>query len=266
MIDKIRPQMPAATIETLARSVFAQARSYGFSRIDQVRLASALLSLCNAPETGRSAAPGTAPRSSVPHAASAPSGGPVIRSPKLDIHALGAGDPRLAIVGTWLHELFAAHFLVSAATAQPRDLAAMLAHPRNVFGLISLRDGRPIGLVAYLDRDDMHRRAEIRVLIGDPGMRRRGYAVQATRLWLDYGFGPLNLEKVFVQLPDGDVRSLRMFEQLGFSIEALLPGELCIAGERHDAIRCSILRDRGPPATGPDARLDAPVPRSDRND
>lgn len=48
MTDNTRPQMPAATVETLARSVFEQAALYGFTRIDQVRLASALLSLCNA--------------------------------------------------------------------------------------------------------------------------------------------------------------------------------------------------------------------------
>jgi len=64
MTDNTRPQMPAATVETLARSVFEQAALYGFTRIDQVRLASALLSLCNA--SGSAAAAPDEPPQAVP--------------------------------------------------------------------------------------------------------------------------------------------------------------------------------------------------------
>lgn len=245
MAGKTQPQMPAATIDMLARSVFEQARGYGFNRLDQVRLASALLSLCNAaePETSRAPEPpDTSPGYGLRPAAPPACGGLLARSSRLDIHTLGVADARCAVVAAWLQEMFAAHFLVSAATAQPRDLPSLLSCPRNLFGLFCLHDGRPVGVVAYLDRDDLHRRAEVRVLIGAPGMRRLGYAAEALRTWLDYGFAALGLEKVVAQVPVGDVRSLRAFEQLGFSIEAVLPGELRIAGERQDAVRCGLLR------------------------
>lgn len=81
MTDDTRPRMPAATVETLARSVFEQAALYGFTRIDQVRLASALLSLCNAagPAAATSAVPapataarGAPPRHPAPNSHAAP--------------------------------------------------------------------------------------------------------------------------------------------------------------------------------------------------
>lgn len=243
MTDDTRPRMPAATVETLARSVFEQAALYGFTRIDQVRLASALLSLCNAagPATVTSAvpAPATAARGAHPQ----PSGAGLARTARLAIHALDAGDPHFGTVAGWLQELFAAHFLLSAASPQPRDLEQLLRSDRNVFGLACLDDGRPAALLAYLDHDELHQRAEMRVLVGDPNLRRQGYAIEAARAWLAFGFDRLGLGKVFTQALQGDVRTMQLFERLGFAVEAVLPGELCIAGERHAAVRCALLRD-----------------------
>lgn len=245
MTDNTRPQMPAATVETLARSVFEQAALYGFTRIDQVRLASALLSLCNASGPA-AAAPGEHPPAAQAGTARPPPPPPgtaLARTARLELHVLDAGDPRFGTVAGWLQELFAAHFLLSAASPQPRDLGQLLRCDRNVFGLACLHDGRPAALLAYLDHDELHQRAEIRVLVGDPGLRRQGHASEAACAWLDYGFTTLGLGKVFAQTLQGDVRSLRLFERLGFSVEAVLPGELCIAGARHGAVRCALLRE-----------------------
>jgi RimJ/RimL family protein N-acetyltransferase len=139
--------------------------------------------------------------------------------------------------------MFSAHFILSSATSQPRSLPDLLAHPQNVFGLLYLPGGQSIGAVAYLDQDELHARAEFRILIGEPDMRRHGYALEAAQAWLDFGFTTLNLEKIFVQIPEGDVRSLRLFEQLGFTIEAVLPDELRIGGGRQNAVRCGVLRE-----------------------
>lgn len=238
--------MPTATIATLARSVFERARDYGFTRLDQVRLASALLSLCNTqgPGSGRTCTAKSGTRDLVGRMTLPVGTGLPIRSTRLDLIALAPGDPGCAFVAGWLHEMFAAHFLLSAATAQPRDLESLMSCERNLFGMICLHDGRPIGVVAYLDRDELHRRAEVRALIGDASMRCQGYANEALRAWLSYGAGVLGLEKIFVQLIAGDVRSLRTFERLGFSIEAVLPDELSVAGVRHDAVRCGLVPGR----------------------
>lgn len=245
MSDETRPRMPAATVETLARSVFEQAARYGFTRIDQVRLASALLSLCNAAGPaatgpGQKATATAAATRSVP---TPPSGVGLAHGARLVIHALDASHPHFSTVAGWLQELFAAHFLLSAASPQSRNLEELLRCDRNVFGLACLDDGRPAVLLAYLDHDELHQRAEMRVLVGDPGLRRQGYAEEAARAWLAYGFGSLGLGKVFAQTLQGDVRTMQLFERLGFAVEAVLPGELCIAGERHAAVRCALLRD-----------------------
>jgi len=250
MSEKRHPPMPAVTIETLARSVFEQATSYGFTRIDHVRLASALLSLCNAPELAirrsSDAARGTAAQT-----AELPAHSDLLASSqRLHIHALDSNDPRSKLLEAWLQDLLSAHFILSSATTQPRSLHGLLTHPQNVFGLMCLHGGQPVGAVAYLDRDELHARAELRILIGEPRVRRHGYALEGAKAWLEFGFTTLDLEKIFVQLPEGDVRSLRLFEQLGFAIEAVLPGELRIGGERQNAVRCAILRDATMAAPG----------------
>lgn len=235
--------MPAATIDTLARSVFEQAASYGFKRIDHVRLASALLSLCNAPGVSIQGRRNTKDSNTSHVSHIAVPGDLLASSQRLHIHALSAGDYRYGQLDAWLQDLFGAHFILSSATVQPRNLANLLTHSQNLFGLMCLHSGQPIGAVAYLDRDELHARAEFRILIGEPSARRQGYALEGAQSWLDIGFNTLNLEKIFVQLPEGDVRSLRLFEQLGFTIEAVLPGELRIGGGRQNAVRCGILRE-----------------------
>ncbi len=249
MTDKPRQPMPAATIETVARSVFEQAASYGFTRLDHVRLASALLSLCNADPEQQPAADSDTPRARLERtAAGADPEPPLASSQRLSIGLLAGAGPDQALVASWLHELFSAHFLFSAATAQTRELDAILADPRNVLGLIRASDGQPIGVTAFLDCDDLHRKAEIRILIAAADRRNQGYGLEAARTWLQFGFEQLDLEKIYVQLLASDVRSLHLFERLGFSVEAVLPGELRVAGVRQDAARCGLLRDQAPAA------------------
>ncbi len=249
MTDKPRQPMPAATIETVARSVFEQAASYGFTRLDHVRLASALLSLCNATADQPPAADSDTARARLERTtAGADPEPPLASSPRLRIGLLAAAGPDHALVTTWLHDLFSAHFLFSAATAQARELNSILADPRNVLGLVRDDAGQPIGVTAFLDCDDLHRKAEIRILIAAADRRGQGYGLEAARAWVEFGFGQLGLEKIYVQLLASDVRSLHLFERLGFSVEAVLPGELRIAGVRQDAARCGLLRDQAPAA------------------
>lgn len=241
MAGKIHPPMPAATIDALARSVFEQATAYGFSRLDHVRLTSALLSLCNEMAGHGHKDVATSRNGGMTGAAGPASDGTVLaNTDRLEIRLLRATTPANPAEG-WLRDLFSAHFLVSSATAQARDLGSMLAHPGNLFGTLKLQDGRPIGLVAYLDHDELHRKAEFRIVIGDKAARRQGYALEAGRAWLAYGTGHLRLGKVFALAVEGDVRSSRLFQQLGLVPEAVLPGELLMGGQRETAIRWSFL-------------------------
>lgn len=135
------------------------------------------------------------------------------------------------------------HFLLSCATAQPMDLIALFENPQNEVGIILLADGEPIGSVAFLDIDNVQKRAELRKVIGVSEARGIGYAEEATRLWIQYGGQQLGLEKFYVSTLQTHLRNIQLNESIGFKVEGLLQREVLISGERHDVLRMGLSFD-----------------------
>ena len=135
------------------------------------------------------------------------------------------------------------YFLLSCATAQPIDLNALLENPRNEVGIVLAADGEPIGSVAFLDIDNVQKRAELRKLIGVAEARGIGYAEEATRLWIQYGGQVLGLEKIYVSTLQTHLRNIQLNESVGFKVEGLLQREVLISGERHDVLRMGLSID-----------------------
>jgi RimJ/RimL family protein N-acetyltransferase len=109
--------------------------------------------------------------------------------------------------------------------------------------LICRRGDRPIGALAFFDHDAINRCAEFRIIIGEPDARRQGLGFESAQAWLSYGFAGLSLEKVFVNLLEGEVRSIRMVERLGFECEGLLRDEIRFDSSRYNVMRYALLAD-----------------------
>ncbi len=242
-MDKLpTQQMPAATIDTMARTVYEQASEYGFTRLDHIRLVSALLSMDDESQptrqhadvavgAGYTKAKGDEkPRTHLP-----------ITSNRLSI-ALLENSEQCHILEHWLRGSFGHFFLSGCASAQAHVLQEMLAQPLNQFGLVSLHEGQPIGAVAYLDIDDQNQRAEFRIIIAEPSARRQALGAEAAQAWLEYGFEGLSLEKIFVQTLEGEIHSARMIECLGFEFEGLLKSEIRSGSARYHVSRWGMTR------------------------
>ncbi len=132
------------------------------------------------------------------------------------------------------------HFLLSRTTAEPVDL---LATDRNILGVITLGDGRPIGMTAFLDYDPVQKKAELRKLIGEPEHRGKGYGKQASALWIQYGIQNLGLRKIYLSTLETDLRNIRLNEELGFKVEGILRSECWFDGEYHDILRMAFLAE-----------------------
>lgn len=52
-----------------------------------------------------------------------------------------------------------------------------------------------------------------------PRYQGQGYAAEAARGWLDYGFGTLGLDRVVALTRSGNPRSLRVMERLAFEVD-----------------------------------------------
>jgi len=73
-----------------------------------------------------------------------------------------------------------------------------------------------IGLVGFFQIYNIHRRAEIGIIIGEPEYWGKGIGVEAVNLMFDYGFNTLNYQKILAGVNASSTRSLGMCKKLGF--------------------------------------------------
>jgi len=233
----MQQQIPSETIETFARTIFKEARQYGFRQLDLVRLVNELMDL--GMTAGNSDA-NTGQRSQAQDVSRVVATGGEARLPLVGedvcIRAMDEGADA-DLLRTWLSDKYGRYFLLSCATAQSATLETLIDGESNHLGIVTLPDGTPVGAMAYLDHNVAQKRAELRKLIGDPRARGQGLAEAATRLWIDYGVCGLGLEKIYVSTLQTHVRNIKLNESVGFRVEGLLRNEIRIDDRRHDVLR-----------------------------
>ncbi len=229
--------MPIQTIQAVARSVYKETSNYGFGPVDTIRLINELMDLCSAASERGPAARNDSQRDLTAARSEAPE--LPIKSQRIIIRRFDA-EQDLNLLRGWLPDKYGRFFVLSCATAQTIDIEMLVNSPLNVLGTITLLDGTPIGAMAYLDFNKDQKRAELRKLIGVPEARGKGYAEEATRLWIDYGISALGLQKIYVSTLQTHIGNIRLNEDVGFKVEGLLQNEVCIDGERYDLLRMGL--------------------------
>lgn len=90
------------------------------------------------------------------------------------------------------------------------------------FAIEANDDHTHIGNVWLWNIDPRHRRAEIRIVLGDAAHTGRGMGTEATLLLCDYAFERMNLHKIYAYVLAINPRALRSFEKAGFILEGTL--------------------------------------------
>ncbi len=101
-----------------------------------------------------------------------------------------------------------------------------------VFFSIQTRDGEHVGNVWLWDIDTRHRKAELRIVIGEPCNQGKGQGTEAIRLASVYGFERLNLHKIYAYVLDINPRARGAFENAGFRLEGTLKEDRWV-GDRY---------------------------------
>jgi RimJ/RimL family protein N-acetyltransferase len=92
-----------------------------------------------------------------------------------------------------------------------------------VYFAIETRDSHQhIGNIWLWDIDQRHRRAEVRVMIGEKTLLGRGFGTEAIALIADYGFRQLHLHKMYAYVLSINPRARSAFEKAGFAVEGVL--------------------------------------------
>lgn len=131
----------------------------------------------------------------------------------------------------------------AAVKKQYEALEKEMDEQKNLFyfTIRAREDDRLIGkaVIEYVDWSNGN--AYLRLGIGEPGSRRKGYGSQALSLLLRYAFGELNLYRVTAVVPAYNAGAMRLFQKFGFVEEVRRRKALHRDGEFWDAIGFGLL-------------------------
>lgn len=112
-----------------------------------------------------------------------------------------------------------------------------------VFTIVPHDLGRAVGVVGLYLLQWICRRGEFRIFIGDDDGRGKGYGTEAARLVVDYGFGKLNLETIYLGVNSENAGAIRSYEKAGFRREGIRRKLIYRNTRYYDALMMSILRE-----------------------
>ncbi|MCR4618683.1 MAG: GNAT family N-acetyltransferase [Lachnospiraceae bacterium] len=90
---------------------------------------------------------------------------------------------------------------------------------------------RAIGNVYLLNIDNINKKAEYGVMIGDESIRGKGLGTKIAKLMLKYAFDGLGLHRVYLRALEGNDRAVKSYMNAGFKKEGFLVDDVCIDGE-----------------------------------
>lgn len=126
-----------------------------------------------------------------------------------------------------------------------------LAGRKNAVRCSILNDNdQLIGLISLVSIDDVHRSAEIHIMIGSSDDRNAGAGTFAVRTMLDHAFLNLNLHRVELSVLATNERAIRFYEKLGFVREGTKRKAKFKKGQYVDLLIYAILREEYEPASG----------------
>ena len=96
-----------------------------------------------------------------------------------------------------------------------KDILARLTKDHN-YGIIDKETNKLIGNVGFVAINNMHRKAEIGIFIGNKEYWSKGYGYEALFLLIDYGYRVLNLNNIMLRVYSYNKRAIACYEKVGF--------------------------------------------------
>lgn len=119
----------------------------------------------------------------------------------------------------------------------------LLAPNRVDFAFIRNEDSAVIGFGGFINVNPKARKAELYIFVGDKSCWGKGFGRDGYKLLVNYGFGELGLERIYLYQLAENERAVRATAALGWKTEGLLRKDIWSHGEMKDQYVLSILRD-----------------------
>lgn len=135
--------------------------------------------------------------------------------------------PHLARTREWANDPELMRLMDRKQPVSPVEHEAWFASlPRRAdcaYFAIETVDGRAhVGNIWLWDIDRRHRKAELRVVVGDRGARGKGLGAEAIDRLCRYAFEKLDLHRVYAYVLGINPSARKAFERAGFSLEGTL--------------------------------------------
>lgn len=101
---------------------------------------------------------------------------------------------------------------------QKRWFARVQESDRKFFSIVTVPDGRLIGNGGFVDIDPKANQATLRITLGDPDARGKGYGSEAVALLVRYGFETQKWKQLNLKVLKTNERAIRSYEKSGFRI------------------------------------------------
>ena len=133
----------------------------------------------------------------------------------------------------------------SLARRRRRYEDAVTGDGDDVFRFIVCRldDDRPVGRTDLFDIDRTNGRCAFGISIGEPGLRGQGLGTDAVDAIVDFAFGELRMERVWLDTDADNLRRPGGYRKAGFAEEGRLRHAWFQDGRYLDGVRMAILRD-----------------------
>ena len=104
-----------------------------------------------------------------------------------------------------------------------------------------------IGNCSFMNVDHTTHSAEVGLFIGDKSCWNKGYGTEVMRLLLHFGFGTLNLNRIFLRVDEANKGGIRTYEKAGFVQEGRLRKAVYQDGQYRDLLFMSVIRSEWNP-------------------
>jgi RimJ/RimL family protein N-acetyltransferase len=134
---------------------------------------------------------------------------------------------------------------LSLARARQRVARYVEEHGKDghAFVICLAEDDRPIGEASLFHLDHLNGTAELGIFIGEQEQWGKGYGTDAVNALVDFGFGWLRLDRIWLEVWTENPRAIRSYEKAGFVREATLRHDRFEDGAFTDGHIMGILRD-----------------------
>ena len=105
-----------------------------------------------------------------------------------------------------------------------------------ILAIVDKETDELIGSCGFIEIDNLNKKAEFGIFIGNKDFWGKGYGKEATNLTLDFGFNILNLNNIMLKVYSYNNSAIKCYEKCGFTIIGRRRASRIINGKQYDEI------------------------------